>query len=109
MGAANRSVLTEESCQVHGTAGGLSLRSSFCDGPVDAKGEEKGAQGVALLCSSFAGDLLGAKQNDTVVRVAQVALSGQTERHSSDLTEKTGPPWSRGAVFRRCRVSGAIV
>ena len=58
VGAANRSVVEEESWQVHGAAGGLSLRCFLWDGSLEAEGKEQWASGVALLNPLFLGSFL---------------------------------------------------
>ena len=68
------------------SSNGFSKRPSFRDGPVEAKGEEEEAKGVALLYPPFARDLCWTEQKKDVAREAQVTVPvrpGATRRIST--------------------------
>ena len=78
----NGPIVEEEGCQIHGVADGFSLRASFRDGSIEAKGEEEWAQGVALLHTPREAFL--SEQHTS-------HYPGQARRYSSDFARRAGP------------------
>ena len=58
---------------------------------MEAKGEMQEPKGVDLLNPPFARDFLLPEPHETVVRVAQVAVPGQSGCDSTDFTQEAGP------------------